>query len=44
VGALDQAEGRATVDCAPVAVEALSDEIGAEIHRRGAAEAKADDT
>jgi hypothetical protein len=35
---LDDVEAHAHVDCPPVAVEALSDEIGAEIQRRQVAE------
>jgi hypothetical protein len=35
-GALDLVEAQAPVDHAPAAVESLSDEIGAEIQRRGA--------
>jgi hypothetical protein len=31
VGALDQVEAHAGVNCPPAAVEALADEIGAEI-------------
>jgi hypothetical protein len=34
--ALDDIEAHAHVDCPPVAVEALSDDIGAEIQRRDA--------
>jgi hypothetical protein len=35
-GSLDLVEAHAPIDCPPVAVEALSDEVGAEIARRGA--------
>jgi hypothetical protein len=37
-GALDLVEAHAPVDCPPVAVESLADEIGAEIARRDAVE------